>query len=47
MMLPKWIATKPVVRTMQYLKFGFVRGDEWKENKQLGYAERSKDNESV
>ncbi len=82
-MLPKWIARKPVAKTMKYLKFGFVITEqhcyscprcretlnagpnyqprycdqcgqkinfsdaEWKEDRQLGYAERSNEHESV
>lgn len=83
MMLPKWIARKPVAKKMKYLKFGFVLTEhhcyscprcretlnagpnyqprycdqcgqkinfsdaEWKEDRQLGYAERSNEHESV
>lgn len=83
MLAPKWIAVRPLARTRQYLKFGFViteheyhdcprcggtlnagpnyqprycdrcgqkinfSGTEWKEDKELGFAERSNAYESV
>lgn len=83
MLLPKWIARKPVAGTMQYLKFGFVITEsycyicprckrilnagpnyqpgycdqcgqkinfssaEWRKDRELGYAERSNEHESV
>lgn len=83
MLIPKWIARRPIVKTKQYLKFGFVVTEceshvcprcrntlnagpeyqpkycdqcgqridfsktEWKEEKQLGYAERKDVYESV